>query len=64
MTYNSEKPPLDINHAENIGETFALVDPGGCRWHAPPPQQDPFLLFLHTFLPKSVRVRGQRPPMG
>ena len=29
-----------------------------------PPQQDPFLLFLHTFLPKSVRVRGRRPPMG
>ena len=27
-----------------------------------PPQQDPFLSFSHTFLPKSVHVRGQRPP--
>ena len=28
----------------------------------PPPQQDPFLLFLHTFSPKSVHVGGWRPP--
>ena len=27
-----------------------------------PPQQDQFLLFSHTFLPKSVCVGGQRPP--
>ena len=29
-----------------------------------PPQQDQFLSFLHTFLPKSVRVGGWRPPNG
>ena len=29
-----------------------------------PPQQDQLLLFSHTFLPKSVRVRGWHPPMG
>ena len=28
----------------------------------PPPQQDPFLPFSHTFLPKSVCVRGWRTP--
>ena len=27
-----------------------------------PPQQDPFLLFFHTFLLKIVRVRGWCPP--
>ena len=32
--------------------------------HAPSPQQDQFLSFLHMFLPKSVRVRGWRPPTG
>ena len=34
---------------------------------APPvcaPQQDLFLSFSHTFLPKSVRVGGRRPPNG
>ena len=42
----------------------ALADPGGCRWRAPP-QQDQFLSFSHTFLPKSVCVRGWcPPPMG
>ena len=35
----------------------------GCHWHTPS-QQDQFLLFLHTFLPKSVRIRGWHPPMG
>ena len=30
--------------------------------HVPPLQQDPFLSFLHTFSPKRVCVRGQRPP--
>ena len=30
----------------------------------PPPQQDQFLSFLHTFLPKSVRIGGWRPPTG
>ena len=29
-----------------------------------PSQQDQFLSFLHTFLPKSVRVGGWRPPTG
>ena len=29
-----------------------------------PPQQDPFLSFLHTFLPKSVRVEGWHPRNG
>ena len=30
-----------------------------------PPQQDQFLSFLHTFLLKSVRIRGWHPsPMG
>ena len=27
-----------------------------------PPQQDQFLSFLHTFLLKSVRIEGWRPP--
>ena len=41
-----------------------LADPGGRRRRArsPPPQQDQFLLFSHTFLPKSVRIGGWRPP--
>ena len=29
---------------------------------APPPQQDPFLSFSHSFSLKSVHVRGWRPP--
>ena len=33
----------------------------GCHWHVPP-QQDPFLLLLHTFLPKSVHIGGWCPP--
>ena len=28
------------------------------------PHKDPFLSFSHTFLPKSVRVRGCHPPQG
>ena len=40
---------------------YALADPGGRRRRAPP-QQDPFLSFLHTFSPKSVCIGGQRPP--
>ena len=28
---------------------------------APPPQQDPILLFSHTFLPKSICIEGRRP---
>ena len=32
--------------------------------HAPPPQQDPILSFLHTFLPKSTHVGGWHPPKG
>ena len=38
-----------------------LADPGGAA-SAPPPKQDQFFSFLHTFLPKSVCVRGQHPP--
>ena len=41
---------------------YSLADPGGCCQHKPPLQQDPFLLFLHTFLLKSVRVGGRHPP--
>ena len=38
-------------------------DPQGPPGSAPvPPQQDPFLSFLHTFLLKSVHVRGWHPP--
>ena len=41
------------------GLGIPLADPGG---RSPPPaQQDPFLLFLHTFLPKSVCVGGRCP---
>ena len=42
--------------------TTSLADPGGAA--GAPPQQDPFLLFSHTFSPKSVHVRGWRPPTG
>ena len=45
---------------------LVMVVIGGSRG-APParvPQQDQFLLFLHTFLPKSVRVGGWHPPNG
>ena len=38
----------------------SLADPGGRRRR--PPQQNPFLSFLHMFLLKSVRVGGRRPP--
>ena len=34
----------------------------GALWHMPPPQQDQFLSFSHTFSLKSVHVRGWRPP--
>ena len=44
-----------------IQVTIPLVDPGGAVG-APPPQQDPFLSFAHTFLLKSVRIGGWRPP--
>ena len=40
----------------------ALADPGGRRGAHPPPQQDQFLSFSHTFSPKSVRVGGWCPP--
>ena len=43
--------------------TITLAGPGGCHQHAPP-QQDPFLLFSHTFLPKSVCIGGRCPPTG
>ena len=35
---------------------------GGAAGAPPPPQQDPFLSFSHTFSPKSVHVGGRRPP--
>ena len=35
---------------------------GRCR--CMPPQQDPILAFLHTFLPKSAHIRGWHPPMA
>ena len=38
-----------------------LADPGGAP-RRPPPQQDQFLSFSHTFSLKSVRVGGWRPP--
>ena len=41
-------------------ETYSLADPGGAAARAP--QQDQFLSFSHTFSPKSVRIRGWRPP--
>ena len=41
---------------------LSLVDPRGGALPALAAQQDPILLFLHTFLPKSACVRGQRPP--
>ena len=37
---------------------------GGAAGARPPTQQDQFLLFLHTFSPKSVRVGGWCPPNG
>ena len=39
---------------------------GGSRGAPPahPPQQDPILSFLHTFLPKSAHIGGRRPPKG
>ena len=43
------------------GTYQSLADPGGCC-QCMPPQQDPFLSFSHTFLPKSVRVGGWCPP--
>ena len=42
---------------------LSLADPGGHRRRAPP-QQDQFLSFSHTFLPKSVCVGGWCPPTG
>ena len=38
-------------------DLYALADPGGAA--SMPPQQDPFLSFSHTFLPKSVCIGGQ-----
>ena len=35
---------------------------GACQVHAP--LWDPFLLFSHTFSPKSAHVVGPRPPTG
>ena len=36
--------------------SYALADPVGA------PQRDSILSYLHTFLPKSARVGGRRPP--
>ena len=44
-------------------QALTLADPGGAPQRVPP-QQDQFLSFSHTFLLKSVRVRGWRPPNG
>ena len=40
------------------------IQGGGAPRRGPPPQQDQFLSFSHTFSPKSVRVRGWHPPNG
>ena len=53
-------PPKFEIHMQAIGGSRRGVPPA----HAPPPQQDPFLLFSHTFSPKSIRVRGWHPPNG
>ena len=34
----------------------------GAAGAPPPPQRDPILLLSHVFSPKSVRVKGRRPP--
>ena len=44
------------------GKTLPLADLGGVPGARP--LWDPILLFLHTFSPKSIRIRGPRPPMG
>ena len=43
---------------------YALADLGWGVSGARPILRDPILLFSHTFLLKSARVRGPRPPNG
>ena len=49
---------------------LSLADPRGGALLVLDPQQDPILLFSHTFLPKSAHIGGQAPqtaqcpPMG
>ena len=62
----NEKRPCIYSTAVSATAMFiqsvrALVDPGRGRRRTPP-QQDQFLSFSHTFLPKSVCVRGWCPP--
>ena len=49
-------------------QVYRSVDIGGSRGGAPPahapPQQNQFLSFSHTFLPKSVPIGGWHPPNG
>ena len=65
---NVAKPKSD-KYTQNSSHIPAAVCIGGSRGAPParpnpPPEQDPFLSFSHTFLPKSACVRGQHPPDG
>ena len=42
----------------------SLADLGGRHHQREPHQQDPILLFLYTFLPKSAHIGGWHPPNG
>ena len=43
---------------------FTLADPGGTAGVHPPPQQDQFLSFSHTFCQKVYTSEVGTPPMG
>ena len=44
-----------------VQNSFLIGRSRGCSW-CMPPQQDPILSFLHTFLPKSAHIGGWHPP--
>ena len=58
---------FDVNqqNLEQFGMALPLADPGGgAAGTCPPPQQDPFLSFSHTFLLKNVVSEVGTPPTG
>ena len=69
------KDPRYIKQKQGLGTTIIFTENidnknafDRCHWQiqggtaGTPPQQDPFLLFSHTFLLKSVHIRGWHPP--
>ena len=62
ISWQESENRVHYPHGNSISSP--LADPGRDRRRRPLPQQDPFLLFSHTFLLKNVRIGGRLPPNG